>query len=274
MQISRRTKRLYLLPVLFSFFVFSGGFFLSLFIVNFPLIGANFLVLLFLNLTGGLNKLTKAAQLCRNLPTLINVFAFFCITPKFTLLLLPAAVNSYSSISCSVFFVFNSVDAFFILQCFFFFHIFPPLFSSLSAYIHIFLCLLSISPLTRPVSLDHAFHYSAASIDLLSGWSAIDYNTCFSATELRRYCCAKIGHINTRTSAHTFPLSSFSSAFFFLPPFQIHFKTFGNALGPFFIFSSSPLTLHLGIHRHIDSALPQDICLHVQFLSHCFGTDC
>lgn len=52
--------------------------FVSLFfIVNFPLIGANFPVLLFLSLTGGLNKLTKEVQLCRNLPTLINGIVFF-----------------------------------------------------------------------------------------------------------------------------------------------------------------------------------------------------
>lgn len=131
---------------------------------------------------------------------------FFYITPKFTLLLLPATTNSYSSISCCAFS--SLIQLMHFLSSNFFFHIFPPLFSSLSAHIHIFLCLLSISPLTRPVSLDHAFHYSAASIDLLSGWSAIDYNTCSSATELWRYCCAKIVHINTRTWAHTVPLSS------------------------------------------------------------------
>lgn len=43
---------------------------------NFPLIGTNFTVLLFLSLTGGLNKLTKAAQLCRDLPMQINSFSF------------------------------------------------------------------------------------------------------------------------------------------------------------------------------------------------------
>lgn len=61
---------------LFSLF-FLFCLFLPLCIPNFPLIGANFPVLLFLSLTGGLNKLTKAAQLCRNLPTLINGFVFF-----------------------------------------------------------------------------------------------------------------------------------------------------------------------------------------------------
>lgn len=43
----------------------------------------------------------------------------------------------------------------------------------------------------------------AASIDLLSGWSAIDYNTCSSATELGCYRCAEILPIISQTHHST-----------------------------------------------------------------------
>lgn len=136
--------------------------FLSLFIVNFPLIGANFPVLLFLSITGGLNKLTKAAQLCRNLPTLMNVFVFFLIMPKFAPF---TCCYEHSTFFCCFF---SLIQLMYFLSPPFF-YIFPPLFGLSWPTFTSFLRLLSISPLTHPVSLDHAFHYSAASIDLLSG---------------------------------------------------------------------------------------------------------
>lgn len=236
----------YKLPMLFSFFVFA--LFLSPFIVNFPLIGASFPVLLFLILTGGLNKLTKAAQLCRNLPTLINGLLFFFPASHLNL---PTSMNSYSSIFCCVFPSLMQLMYFLLSNSSF--HIFSPLFR-LPCPTFTSLCVCSLSPhspIPSASPFDHAFHYSAASIDLLSGWSAIDYNTCSTATELRQCCWAKIVH------AHEHPLISqthHSSLCFlcFLPLSHIHFKTFGNTLHPHFIFSSSPLTPHLSIHRHID----------------------
>lgn len=190
--------------------------FLSLFIVNFPLIGANFPVLLFLSITGGLNKLTKAAQLCRNLPTLMNVFVFFLIMPKFAPF---TCCYEHSTFFCCFF---SLIQLMYFLSPPFF-YIFPPLFGLSWPTFTSFLRLLSISPLTHPVSLDHAFHYSAASIDLLSGWSAIDHNACSSATELRRCCCARKSYIQTRgwsLKTHC-ALRLLLLFFFFLTPFHI-----------------------------------------------------
>lgn len=67
----RQTKDCTCFPC--CFLSLSSSVFLLPFIVNFPLIGANFPALLFSGLTGGLSRLTKAARLCRNLPTLLNV---------------------------------------------------------------------------------------------------------------------------------------------------------------------------------------------------------
>lgn len=115
-----------------------------------------------------------------------------------------------------------------------------------------FLCLLTISPLPPApthalgFSFDHAFHYCAASIDLVSGWSAIDYNTCSSATELRHYHCAKISHVHRHFS--TSSTSKHSPGHY-----------------PF------PLTLHLDIHWKINSDRHRNnIQRHVQLFRKCF----
>lgn len=118
-----------------------------LFIVNFPLIGANFPVFLFLSLGGGLNKLTRAAQLCRNLPLLINICCFFFyITTKFTIfLLLPTKLMFLS-------FLFSSLMQ---LMYFYPLHISPPLFGlSWPTFTSFCVCSLSLrSPIPSPLTM-------------------------------------------------------------------------------------------------------------------------
>lgn len=80
---------------------------------------------------------------------------------------------------------------------FFFLATLPHLYLALlGLYSHLFVFALYLS--SQP---SHIFWpcipLCAASIDLLSGWSAIDYSTCSSATELGCYCCAEILHINS-----------------------------------------------------------------------------
>lgn len=128
-------------------------------------------------------------------------------------------------------------------------------------------------------SLDHAFHYSSASIDLLSGWSAIDYNTCFTATELRHYRCAKIVHMKAYTQAHTQTSPTHCFFLLFLLPFLAFISlTLQNVLQHMVLFLHSPhlhcqcFSVFIGIL--ISSARPKDIHPHVKFHNQCFGTDC
>lgn len=176
----------------------------------------------------------------------MNVFVFFLIMPKFAPF---TCCYEHSTFFCCFF---SLIQLMYFLSPPFF-YIFPPLFGLSWPTFTSFLRLLSISPLTHPVSLDHAFHYSAASIDLLSGWSAIDHNACSSATELRRCCCARKLYIQTRGwSLKTHCALRLLLLFFF---FWLHFislQTFGNTLPLFFSFSSCALSLHLSIHRQID----------------------
>lgn len=148
---------------------------------------------------------------------------FFLIMPKFAPFTCCYEHSFYFFFCC----FFSLIQLmYFLSPPFFFSYIFPPLFGLSWPTFTSFLCLLSISTLTHPVSLDRAFHYSAASIDLLSGWSVIDHYVCSSVTELRRCCCARKSYIQTHgLSLKTrFASSLLLLLFFFFDSISYHFK--------------------------------------------------
>lgn len=186
---------------------------------------------------------------------------FFNITPIFTLILLPTSIFSFlSKRSSPNLILFAAIP---------FSHNLSLSLFSVSAFTHFFFHLLSAFP------IDRAFHYSAASIDLLSGWRAIDYNTCSSATELSHNHCAK-SYTHTLISPHQSckrTLVWTRRLHISLHPSHIHFKTLGNTQFPLFYLLISIATLLLGIHQHINFIyISKHIRLHVQVFNCCFGT--
>lgn len=185
-----------------------------------------FSALPYLSLTGGLNKITKAAQLCRDF---LCWWMACCFYPRNTCI--SSSSRTCLIIHCSLFHVlFNVVNVF--LSSSPSLHVTTSLSSSL-AHIHIFSACGSISPLSRLLCFSpyHGFHYSAASIDLLCGWSAIDYNACSTATEYRHHCRTNIILYSTHTPmslTHASSVLTFS---------HIHFRTFPNTLDLCFTFS-------------------------------------
>lgn len=184
----------------------------------------------------------------------MNVFVFFLIMPKFAPF---TCCYEHSTFFCCFF---SLIQLMYFLSPPFF-YIFPPLFGLSWPTFTSFLRLLSISPLTHPVSLDHAFHYSAASIDLLSGWSAIDHNACSSATELRRCCCARKSYIQTRGwSLKTHCALRLLLLFFFFDSISYHFKPLATHC---LCSLASPhahwVCISAFIGKLIGSALPKDM---------------
>lgn len=155
-----------------------------------------------------------------------------------------------------------------------FIHTSPPFWAlsrpTFASYLTLCVCVCSLSLRSAiPSPPDHAFHYRAASIDLLAGWSAIDYSTCFSAAELR---CAKLAHAKTHTDPSNTPF--LFSLLFFFAPISGRVRSFGISLNAFFTSSSSPSASWYSWRYRLVLHYPKTLLCVCKYLDDCFGADC